>query len=363
MEMVNFWCQTICWESWYVKSVFFFFWTSCSDHCLAAPDLVAGVEQPFDCFIVQNRQAMQSMGRSMDWTLEDNMSTVCSSAPHLQAAEEAIPHLYKQERKRPTPVRRRLSRTQALVGRVIPVGECRCRGWKCGVLGGGPSTPHSIWWSAHCAARMSLSDELMRYCAAGTNGCLDLRRRTFALDGRVSAEWSSCPGSMARHAGDSVAPLRRSSVGWMPARFGRLSAGVGHSHPVTMRRASLMAGSTRRVWALRHQTRAQYSIVECTRARVAVRSVVAPAPQPEPASRLRSVTGDVSFLQSDSRCRRYVSDLSNVTSRYLGSEQKGRVSLLYLTSSSRLASDVLHVRIPKYYHASHVKQRKAKLRS
>jgi len=28
--------------------------------------------------------------------------------------------LYKQERKRPTPVRRRLSRTQALLGRVIP---------------------------------------------------------------------------------------------------------------------------------------------------------------------------------------------------------------------------------------------------
>ena len=41
---------------------------------------------------------------------------VCSSAPHSQAAEEAIPHLYKQERKRPTPVRRRLSRTQAVSG-------------------------------------------------------------------------------------------------------------------------------------------------------------------------------------------------------------------------------------------------------
>ena len=47
---------------------------------------------------------------------------------------------------------------------------------------------------------------------------------------------------------------------------------------------------------------------------------------------------DVSFLRSDSRCRRYVSDLSNVTPRYLGSEQKGRVSLLKLTFSSRLAS-------------------------
>jgi len=74
---------------------------------------------------------------------------------------------------------------------------------------------------------------------------------------------------------------------------------------------------------------------------VAIRRVVAPAPQPEPASRLRSSTRDVSFLRSDSRCRRYVSDLPNVTPRYFGSEQKGWVSLLYLTLSSRLASLLL----------------------
>jgi len=57
---------------------------------------------------------------------------------------------------------------------------------------------------------------------------------------------------------------------------------------------------------------------------VAIRRVVAPAPQPEPASRLMSATRDVSFLRSDSRCRRYLSDLSNVTPRHLSSEQKGR---------------------------------------
>jgi len=38
----------------------------------------------------------------------------------------------------------------------------------------------------------------------------------------------------------------------------------------------------------------------------AVRRVVATAPQPEPASRLRSAMRDVSLLWSDSRCRRYV---------------------------------------------------------
>jgi len=40
---------------------------------MAALDLVAGVELLFNCLIVQNCQAMQSVGRLMDWTLEDNM--------------------------------------------------------------------------------------------------------------------------------------------------------------------------------------------------------------------------------------------------------------------------------------------------
>jgi len=77
--------------------------------------------------------------------------------------------------------------------------------------------------------------------------CLDLRRRASALDGRVSAEWSRCPGSMARRPRDSVAPLRRCSADWMPARIGRLSVDVGRRHPVTIRKASFMAGSMRRV--------------------------------------------------------------------------------------------------------------------
>jgi len=50
-----------------------------------------------------------------------------------------------------------------------------------------------------------MSDELMCCCAAGTNEGLDFRYRAFALDGRVSAKWRRCPGSMARRARDSVA--------------------------------------------------------------------------------------------------------------------------------------------------------------
>jgi len=142
------------------QNTWFFFWASCSNHSLAALDLRAGVEQPFGCLIVQNRQAMQSIWRPMDWTLENNivdgLSTVCSSAPHSQAAEEAIPHLYKQERKRPTPVRRRLSRTQALLGRVIPGAWVLVSGMKMRSLVGLSSHSTFHWWSAHCAARMLL---------------------------------------------------------------------------------------------------------------------------------------------------------------------------------------------------------------
>ena len=50
-----------------------FFWASSFIHCLASLDFRAGVEQPFGCLIVQNHQAVQSVGRSINWTLEDDM--------------------------------------------------------------------------------------------------------------------------------------------------------------------------------------------------------------------------------------------------------------------------------------------------
>ena len=156
------------------------------------------------------------------------------------------------------------------------------------------------------------ADELLR------GGCQ--RRHATALDGRVSAEWSRGPGSMARRPSDSVAPLRRSSAcgDWKVVHWCRTQASSHNSQGV-------FDGGVDE--ALRHETGAQHSAVECTRARVSVRNVVAPTPQPEPASRLRSATM-FSFVWSNSRCRRYVCDLSNVTPRQLGSEQKGRVLLL-----------------------------------
>jgi len=58
-----------------------------SIHCLAVLDLGVRLEQPFNCLIVQNHQTMQLIGRSMDWTFEDNMVGSLFFAPHSQAAE------------------------------------------------------------------------------------------------------------------------------------------------------------------------------------------------------------------------------------------------------------------------------------
>ena len=50
---------------------------------------------------------------------------------------------------------------------------------------------------------------------------------------------------------------------------------------------------------------------------VAVRKVMAPAPHLFPVKRLAKETFEVSFLRSDSRCRRYVSDPSSVIKIFL----------------------------------------------
>ena len=156
---------------------------------------------------IQNRQAVQPMRRSMGWTLEDNMVDGFFFCATL--TEEAIPHLYKQEWKRSTPVRRRLRWTQAVLGRVIPGEWVSVSGMKLRSLV--VLSNHSAFHrqSAQCVARtlLLLSDQLMSCCAASTNGCRDLRRRAFPPDGRVSTEWNKCPGSMARRARDSVARL------------------------------------------------------------------------------------------------------------------------------------------------------------
>jgi len=46
------------------------------------------------------------------------------------------------------------------------------------------------------------TDELL---CVGYKWCRELRRRAFALDGRVSAEWNRCPGSSFADRSDFVA--------------------------------------------------------------------------------------------------------------------------------------------------------------
>ena len=101
-------------------------------------------------------------------------SALCSLAPHSHFAEEARPHLYMDEPKRPTPVRRRLSLTQAVLVKLIPIGlELILGMW----------TPNADIFLeyyvshvkfVHWAARIPDSDKLRNsFRAAGTNGFLD----------------------------------------------------------------------------------------------------------------------------------------------------------------------------------------------
>ena len=123
-------------------------------------------------------------------------------------------------------------------------------------------------------------------------------------------------------------------MGILPDKKKKLSIGVGRRHPVTRPKTSLIGLLMRRVWALRHQTGEQYSAAECTRTRVAVHNVVAPAPQVDPANCLKNLI----FLYRDGRCRRNVSALFSVMPKHVGSAQCGRARLSTLTESSHRAS-------------------------
>ena len=99
-----------------------------------------------------------------DWWIghwRTTWSTVCSYVPHSQAAGEAIPHLYKLERKRPTPVRRWLSWSHAVLGRAVPGWWVPMSGMKVRSLVMFSNYYTFHWWPAQFAARMLLlSDEL-----------------------------------------------------------------------------------------------------------------------------------------------------------------------------------------------------------
>ena len=92
----------------------------------ALPESDAGsdVIKPAWSCVIQNRQTSCSMWCPM-YSIGHVVriwSAVCLEAPHSQFGEEATPHLCMDEWNRPTPVRRRLSLTQAARGKPISTG-------------------------------------------------------------------------------------------------------------------------------------------------------------------------------------------------------------------------------------------------
>ena len=111
-------------------------------------------------------------------------SAVCSEAPHSQFGEGARPHLCMDEWNRPTPVRRRLSLTQAAWAKPIPTGLAPIPGTKTRSLEA--FSQYSVFhlWFVYLEAQMpSLARLSKRFRAAGTNGRLDL-----SLTWRVSED-------------------------------------------------------------------------------------------------------------------------------------------------------------------------------
>ena len=149
--------------------------------------------------------------------------------------------------------------------------------------------------SAHCATHL-LSDEPMRCCAAGTDGCLDLRRRDLHLMDRwapsgaeVQAPWHVVLETVWLICDEpqQVGCLQELEACLLVSDAGIQSQFARH-HWWQGQRGGCEHCSTRQV--------------ECTGAKVAVCNIVALAPQPEQASRLRSANHDASLLCRDLRC-------------------------------------------------------------
>ena len=156
-------------------------------HCLATLDLEAGVVQPFNCLIIQKHQVVQSMEKSMDWTLKDDKvdslffcaTLTCCKGSYPICASRSGNVWHGAETVKPDHPRYSWQGHSRRSG----VGDESTE--SCGVVQ--PlHIPLVIRQSP--ALLLLLSVELMNCCAAGTNGCLDLRCRAFPLGGQVSAK-------------------------------------------------------------------------------------------------------------------------------------------------------------------------------
>ena len=117
-------------------------------------DAGSGVIKPASSFVIQNRQTSCSMWCPMYGHAVRTWSAVCSEAPHSQFGEGARPHLCMDEWNRPTPVRRRLSLTQAARGKPIPTSLAPVPGTKARSLEAFPQYSVFHLWFVHSEARM-----------------------------------------------------------------------------------------------------------------------------------------------------------------------------------------------------------------
>ena len=111
---------------------------------LPESDAGSAVIKPASSFVIQNRQTSCSMWCRCTGHAVSTWSAVCSDAPHSQLDEGAKPHLCMDEWNRPTPVRRRLSLTQAARGKPSQQAWHRSRAQKHGAWKHFHSTPFSI---------------------------------------------------------------------------------------------------------------------------------------------------------------------------------------------------------------------------
>ena len=111
---------------------------------LPGSDAGSYVIKPASSFVIQNCQTSAPCGARCIGHAVRTWSAVCSEAPHSQFGKGARPHLCMDEWNRPTPVRRRLSLTQAARGKPIPTGLAPVSGTKHGAWKHFHSTPFFI---------------------------------------------------------------------------------------------------------------------------------------------------------------------------------------------------------------------------
>ena len=177
-------------------------------------------------------------------------SAVCSKPPHSQFGEGTRPHLCIDEWNRPTPVRRRLSLTQAARSKPIPTGLAPVPGTKARSLEAFPQYSVFHSWFVHSETRCQVWQGCPKDSAhlAQTDVwilvSLGEYLRTHLKDHTRYNRGPEIHGEPRRV---SLPVGEAQLAGCLKVYIGRWSVAVGRRHSVTMRKASFKTLSMRRV--------------------------------------------------------------------------------------------------------------------